>query len=96
MRDLTRRSAINVFAEDAADHFRLITDDDSFAALALNGSVPVSETCSGQSSIHSSCLASPHLMRVVFPIKLSDKPTKANQNRIDDTFMNSSDFHPKK
>src|SRR5262249_43164903 len=96
MGDLARRSAINVFAEDAANYFRLITDNDAFAAFARNGSVSVSEASSGQSSVHSTCLAPAHLMSVVFPIKLSDKTTKANQNRIDDAFMNSSDFDPKK
>jgi hypothetical protein len=96
MRDLTRRSAINVFAEDAANHFRLITDNDSFAALARNGSVSVSDASSGQSSVHPACLAPAHLMSVVFPIKLPDKTTKANQNRTNDAFMNSSNFDPKK
>ncbi|RXH38068.1 hypothetical protein XH99_02105 [Bradyrhizobium nanningense] len=96
MRDFARCPTVHVFLEDAPDHLCLGLDDDSLAALSRDRSVSVCEATSRQTLLDAACLATPHLVRVVLAIELSDQATKTNQHGVHDAFVDCSDLDAEK
>ncbi|MDA9545848.1 hypothetical protein ACM43_15745 [Bradyrhizobium sp. CCBAU 45321] len=96
MRDFTRRPTVHVFLEDAPDHLCLGLDDDSFAALSGDRGVSVCEATSSQTLLDPTCLATPHLVRVVFTIELSDQAAKTDQHSVNDAFVDRPDLDAEK
>ena len=96
VRDFTRCSAIHIIREDTPNHFGLGIDDYPLAILAGTGSISVSQAASSQSFANTAGLTAPHLVGVVFAVELSDKATKFDQDRVDDSLVNRPDIDPKK
>jgi len=86
--NFTRCSPSNVFIEDAPDDFGLSFDNRS-------RSIPIGPSTCIEALADTTGQTSAHLVGVVLAIELTHESTKPNQDRVDDTFVDSSYFDTK-
>lgn len=90
------RLTLDILAKDATHDTRFLFYDHSLPRIAQHISVTVGQSAGVKATFDPPCLASADFVSNVLTVELADKTTKPDQDRIDHTLVNRTDFDAKK